>query len=167
MNNNYSPNSVNFNAERSTYIINDSSLCQQLNLSTCTISEKNLSISQINYLRTIIDKTTLTDYEIELLNKYSNRYFLTNFNKIQSQNMPLKLLFPNLNENEYSIDKLILKANRYLNGVSEDGIEGFFANQSYNPESITRLLSIMCCFVLLLVFTYIAFYGYSIFIKEI
>lgn len=157
MTNKYNLNSINYNENTGTYNINDYKLCNSLNLEKCNPMEKDLTINQINFLRKIIEKTTLTLNEIKLLNNYSNSFFSTTYDLSQTSNVQLKNLFPNLRGNEYLIDTLIPKAKKYLD--QKNGVEGFIGN--YNGEFISRLCSIICSIILLIIFIYFGIYVYN------
>ena len=84
--------------------------------------EKNLHIREINKTRSIAKKTTLGDYDIYMLHQYYLRKFNGTVSLKEFDKIPLKTLFPNLNDKEYTLNNLMVKA---YNALQDEKVEYF------------------------------------------
>lgn len=86
--------------------------------------EKDLPIREINKSRSIAKKTTLGDYDIYMLHQYYLRKFDGTVSLKEFDKIPLKNLFPNLDDKEYILNNLMVKAYNALQGEKVEYFNG-------------------------------------------
>lgn len=97
---------------------------EKLNIDKDIILEADISIKKNNELRKIADMTTLGNYDMNLLYKYSILKFHNSQLYDQFINEPLKTLFPHVSSNNLCINKLMVISHNYVINKQTD-IEPF------------------------------------------
>jgi len=92
------------------------------------IHDKDITLNKINGLREKANLTTLGNYDYDILYKYQAKYY--NNQDVTPANFGsqiLKNLFPDLSDNDYILNNLMINA---MNSINGNNIESFGTNES-------------------------------------
>lgn len=116
---------------------------------TQELYEKDLSIAQINDLKSKSDLTTLTEYDIDMLHQLAKSKFQYNKSKNEFINEPIKQLFPGLSHSLLRMDQLMPLA--YNPQENQIILEKFEENKSIKKKRRHYVLDLVLCHLLILI----------------
>ena len=97
---------INYDEDKGKFTIKNKFLWF-LNIGNQEIMEKDLSINKINEMKEQADKTTLTDYDINMLYQYAKKQFNYTKSKDEFTDIPIKQIFSGLEDAKLKTNELM------------------------------------------------------------
>ena len=159
---NTSNNNIKYDEDSGKFTIKNKFLWF-LNIGNEEIFEKDISISKINSIKEQADKTTLTDYDINILYQFAKLQFNYTKSKDEFTNIPIKQIFKGLEDAKLMTNELMPLAYNYIKTSPKDRnqlIEKFSTKSNTNTNKENNLylyLGIATCMFIIL---FLIFYWY-------
>ena len=137
---------VNYDEDKGMFTIKNNSILNLFNLGNTHIYEKDSCVQQINELKQKADKTTLTDYDINVLYDFAKLEFKFSGSKDDFILTNIKDVFKGLKDDKLMMHKLAEMAYDYKTAIKKGDtpiIEKFTVTENFNKNYLFIFIIIL------------------------